>query len=149
MDKINVLTYQKELDGAALSNPIHLKRLNSGNAPLFCALYNEAFFNVEGALLMDEQATENLLADINKRAGFILSGGLPLGTFVLDVEQEPVVLCAVSISPEFRGRGYGRLAVLRLSSELFKEGRRRLQLFVSEKNTAARRLYESCGFLLF
>lgn len=142
---MNTLIMTKSLTQAEVA-PVRLKYLSHGNAALFCVLYNEAFCSVDGALVMDDEAATSLLCDLNKQSGFLMVGGLPVGVFVLDIEDDPAELCALAICPEFRRNGYAKQAHMRIERELLAKGFSKVQLVVGENNKAARQFYASCGY---
>lgn len=145
MDILKTLIYHKWLEQPLQTPSVHTKAMNRGNAPLFVALYNEAFCQTSSALMMDDEAMDSLLGDENKQIGFFLVGGLPVGVYVVDVEQEPVQLCAIAISPEWRGRGYAKQAFFALEKGLLEQGYSELEIVTSADNGAARGLYKACG----
>jgi len=64
-------------------------------------------------------------------------------------EEEPSVANLVSmwVDPAFRGRGVGRALVERVFEWAREHGATRVDLWVTETNEPAIRLYESCGFV--
>jgi ribosomal protein S18 acetylase RimI-like enzyme len=54
----------------------------------------------------------------------------------------------LAVDPALQGRGVGRSLVEAAVAEAGRRGARRLTLRVLGPNTAARRLYESCGFVV-
>jgi ribosomal protein S18 acetylase RimI-like enzyme len=54
----------------------------------------------------------------------------------------------LAVDPRFQGRGFGRGLVEATVRELDSRGGRRITLRVLSTNPAARRLYESCGFVV-
>lgn len=54
----------------------------------------------------------------------------------------------LAVAPEHQGAGLGRRLVEAAKDEASRRGARKLTLRVLARNTSARRLYESCGFLV-
>ncbi len=95
----------------------------------------------------DEQALAELLAMTGASGHLIEDGAVILG-FILDImligEAEVLTL---AVAPQARRQGVARL----LLEDLFRRARRggagNVGLEVAADNAAARRLYQSCGFL--
>lgn len=127
------------------ASPIRLKRLNLGTGALFCALYNEIFRSVSGALEMDENALAALLRSVSKEAGFLMLAGIPLGVYVLDLAEPPLIV-AVGLREEHRGRGYGSPSLAALENRLVELGFGNAALFAAKNNVPALALYRKCGY---
>ncbi len=54
----------------------------------------------------------------------------------------------LAVAPALQGRGVGRALVEAAAAEAGRRGARRLTLRVLGPNSAARRLYDSCGFVV-
>jgi len=54
----------------------------------------------------------------------------------------------LAVDPALQGRGVGRALLEAAAAEAARRGARRLTLRVLAPNTRARRLYESCGFVV-
>jgi ribosomal protein S18 acetylase RimI-like enzyme len=63
-----------------------------------------------------------------------------------DTEAHEAGIYGFAVLPEYRGRGYGRGALSKLSRDLREEGIATVHLEVLVDNPAALHLYESCGF---
>ncbi|MFM0042317.1 GNAT family protein [Paraburkholderia sediminicola] len=64
-----------------------------------------------------------------------------------DKEQHKAAVIGMYVAPEAAGRGVGRALLNELLTRAAQiEGLRQIQLMVSSRNEAARRLYESVGF---
>lgn len=57
-------------------------------------------------------------------------------------------LYSLAIAPHARGKGAGTALIARAMDETARRGLRAIRLEVRESNTAARKLYERCGFTL-
>ena len=68
---------------------------------------------------------------------------LASGWLVLDELQ----IGAVAVMPEQRGRGYGRAVLQALLRKALQHGALSATLEVSDSNTAAKALYQRCGFV--
>ncbi len=62
------------------------------------------------------------------------------------LERLEAVIVAISVDPDFRGQGTGRMLLDAVRRDLSGEGIRHLRLFVRGDNAPARRLYETSGF---
>jgi ribosomal-protein-alanine N-acetyltransferase len=69
------------------------------------------------------------------------------GYVVLWRVADEIHLLDLAVAPDFRGQGIGRLLAGRVLEEARSSGARLTTLEVAEENTAARRLYESLGFV--
>jgi ribosomal protein S18 acetylase RimI-like enzyme len=81
----------------------------------------------------------------------LVADGQPVGWLWLAVPGEPgnpdmAWVNVVEVDTAFRGRGYGREAMLLAEAEARSRGMRSLGLNVHGGNTAARSLYASLGF---
>lgn len=128
------------------SSLLRLKPLRAAFSELFCELYNEIFCAVPHALVMDEEAVTSLLLDTEKRAGFLMRGGEPVGVFALDLSGETPVIMAVGLLPACRGLGLGREALKSIEIDLSLQGYSSVQLFCDKGNAAALALYRKCGY---
>jgi GNAT superfamily N-acetyltransferase len=76
--------------------------------------------------------------------------GTPVGTLWLAERQEPMEPCLfvyeVHVGEPFRGRGYGRAAMLFAENEARRRGIDRIALNVFGGNVVARGLYRSLGY---
>ena len=61
--------------------------------------------------------------------------------------EDEAHLINLAVHPDFRCRGLGRQILNYLCEMAVKQGLRKILLEVRESNSAARKLYESCGFL--
>ncbi|HET6577727.1 MAG TPA: GNAT family N-acetyltransferase [Gemmatimonadales bacterium] len=108
---------------------------------------------LEGYDLM-EPAEEEQLADPQKyfldRGGQIfvaLHNGEVIGTCaVVPHGTEELELAKLTVAPEFRGHGTGRLLVERCLAYAREQGARRVMLVSNSRLATALRLYESLGF---
>jgi ribosomal protein S18 acetylase RimI-like enzyme len=71
-----------------------------------------------------------------------------LAGFVLALEDNPqrALIADVAVLPAFRGKGLGKALLVRSLRGLIALGFSEVLLWVTEANTAARRLYQSAGF---
>ncbi len=66
----------------------------------------------------------------------------------LPAHEHVLVINGLAVAPERQGRGLGRALVQAALAEARTRGTRKVSLRVLAPNERARRLYESCGFLL-
>lgn len=138
---------KKDLTGAlADAQPLRTKPLRAGNAALFCAIYNESFFDVPNSQTMDDAEMQAIRSDAKRDAGFCMLGGDPVGVFILDYRGNVPEIAALAVRPEYRRRGYGRRALHILEAQLKSEGHEGVILLVAERNTAALALYRACNY---
>jgi ribosomal protein S18 acetylase RimI-like enzyme len=81
----------------------------------------------------------------------LMAGEQPVGWLWLNVpviDGDPLMAWVndVEVDPEYRGRGYGRAAMLLAEREARAHGMTSLGLNVHGQNTAARSLYDSLGY---
>jgi ribosomal protein S18 acetylase RimI-like enzyme len=81
----------------------------------------------------------------------LMAGDQPVGWLWLNVpaiDNDPLMAWVndIEVDPEYRGRGYGRAAMLLAEREARVRGMTSLGLNVHGQNTAARSLYESLGY---
>lgn len=74
---------------------------------------------------------------------------VPLAYVVCSRVVDEIELLALGTRPEARQRGLARALLLRVISFAGESGARRVCLEVGANNGAARRLYDSAGFLVF
>lgn len=71
----------------------------------------------------------------------------PIATITVSDEEESVYLSAFTITPEQRGKGYGRAILEKLITDLkVKYPKHAIRLDVDVKNEGAIKLYENAGF---
>ena len=66
----------------------------------------------------------------------------------VDANRHVLMLRGLAVDPRHQGRGVGRRLVTAALDEARRRGVRRLRLRVLGHNAAARRIYESCGFVV-
>ena len=80
----------------------------------------------------------------------MLAGDEPVGTLWLAVPgpDDPTMAWVydIEIEPAYRGRGYGRAAMLLAEAEARARGMASIGLNVHGQNTVARSLYDSLGY---
>jgi ribosomal protein S18 acetylase RimI-like enzyme len=80
----------------------------------------------------------------------VLAGDEPVGTLWLAVPSQDDPMMAwvydIEIEPGYRGRGYGRAAMLLAEAEARARGMTSIGLNVHGQNTVARSLYDSLGY---
>lgn len=133
-------------DGSADATPLSIKPVRTGSDALFCAIYNECFFDVPNSRLMDDAFIKQIEADEKRDAGFLMVGGEPVGIFALDTREEVAEIAALAIRRDFRMQGYGKRALCALEARLMREGYTRVQLLLTKRNAAACALYRACGY---
>jgi UDP-2,4-diacetamido-2,4,6-trideoxy-beta-L-altropyranose hydrolase len=70
----------------------------------------------------------------------------PVGQVRYQLERDRAVL-SISISPELRGKGFGKTTLLAATEELFQDSHARaIDAFVKPENRSSLRLFESAGF---
>ncbi len=77
-------------------------------------------------------------------AGYVALGS-PTG---LESNRHVVLIRGLAVSPSHQRRGVGRALVAAAEAAARERGARRLTLRVLAPNTAARALYEACGFVV-
>lgn len=122
-----------------------LKRMNETNAPLYTALFNEAFRDVPNAVTIDDPEIQRILSGPYE-AGFLMLGAEPQGIFELDLSGEMAEIAAVAIRPELQGAGGGHRAMRTLEQDLLKRGHTKIQLLVASANERAAGLYKARGY---
>ena len=126
---------------------MRIKPLRESTAELFCAIYNEAFFQVPHASSLTVGQTTELLHDPQREAGYFMVGGMPVGVYILkDCGKMKAEICAICILPDLRGQGYGKHALELLESELGKRGTREVELTSADINQPAHTLYLESGY---
>lgn len=122
-----------------------LKRLNETNAPLYTALFNEAFKDVPNAVTIDDPEIQRILGEPFE-AGFLMLGAEPQGVFELDFSGEMAEIAAIAIRPGLQGAGRGHMAMRTLEQDLFRRGHAKIQLLVASANVRAAGLYKARGY---
>jgi len=74
------------------------------------------------------------------------SGALPATAAAEKARRDMAWVNDVEVDPEYRGRGYGRAAMLLAEREARVRGMTSLGLNVHGQNTVARSLYDSLGY---
>lgn len=127
------------LDKAPDYSGVHFFEVDNSNKELFRAAI--------AAVYPDDKDMDNFydaVVSSDTRHGYILYTDRPIGIFNIGTEQG-ASLYGVGISPEFRGRGYGK----KLMGYAMREGLSlsdKLTLDVDSDNPVAYALYLKCGF---
>ncbi|MEJ1238765.1 GNAT family N-acetyltransferase [Chryseolinea sp. T2] len=124
--------------------------------------YNDSHFaafrdlNMEWLLLYNlaEEPDYRVLSDprgqILEKDGFIwvaLSNGIVVGTAALIKEEHGTYeLAKMSVAPEFRGKGVGRMLITTCIEKARSIGAEKIELFSNHQLGPALKLYESVGF---
>ncbi|MDO4573325.1 MAG: GNAT family N-acetyltransferase [Clostridia bacterium] len=124
---------------------LRMKPADDTNWSLFMAMHNEAFSEVPNAETMDEAALWRL-RNGRCEAGFLLYGGAPCGTYVLDFSERRPEIAAVALLEAYRGRGWGHMAMRALERRLLESGAPEAQLLLASANEAAGALYHARGY---
>jgi GNAT superfamily N-acetyltransferase len=91
---------------------------------------------------LERQAAETFLAiDGDETVGLVR-------TFVAPEDVTSAELVSMWVAPHARGQGFGRQLVAAVVQWARDHSATSIQLWVTESNAPARRLYESCGFVL-
>lgn len=99
---------------------------------------DRAFFGrVDPADVLVAEVEGQVVGYVTLRQGI----DLPSHAHVLEVQ-------GLAVSPDAQGRGLGRSLVEAAKEEARRRGARKLSLRVLAPNHSARRLYESCGFVV-
>jgi ribosomal protein S18 acetylase RimI-like enzyme len=109
-------------------------------------LASEASPSSEAAAATARQQTDDALAQPGSVVLAAVTDGAQVGAVWLDVAADETFVLDILVSPEHRGRGYGR--ALMLATEDFARGRgcRSVALSVFGGNLIARRLYDTLGY---
>lgn len=113
------------------------QRLGVEGSPLLAALHEEAF---QGGEVWNEAAFASLLSIPGTEALVVTLEGQPAGFILTRTLLDETEILTLAVSPRFQRRGLGR----QLIEKIFPKGQ--IFLEVSVSNSAARRLYEACGF---
>lgn len=114
---------------------------NQSVASQLAALHTQCFENP-----WPETSFQELLASDFVRPVLFSEEGEPAGLGLIRTVSDEAEILTLGVVPAFRRTGLGRALVETLVSMAEMEGAKRLFLEVSDRNIAARRLYESCGF---
>jgi ribosomal protein S18 acetylase RimI-like enzyme len=98
-----------------------------------------------------EQALPAGLATPGQLIWRLIDGGQPVGWLWLavaspHVDPDMAWVYLVQVDDEFRGRGYGRAAMLLAEAQARARGLHSIGLYVHGSNHAARSLYDSLGY---
>jgi ribosomal protein S18 acetylase RimI-like enzyme len=100
--------------------------------------------------ISEEHAAELYMADnlaeSNARYYLALFNATCIGKIDVSLGEHEALIYNLGISPEYRGRGFGRQMLARTIQDLLATGQQRITLEVEAANENALRLYTSCGF---
>jgi len=94
-----------------------------------------------------ELYTVDNMARSNARYYLALFNATYIGKIDVSLGEHEALIYNFGISPEYRGRGFGRQMLARTIQDLLVTGQQRITLEVEAANENALRLYESCGFI--
>lgn len=116
----------------------YIREATPSDIKKLCALEKECFSTPWG-----EKAFENFFANGCSRCYVAVRGEEVCGYVGMNFILGEGEITNLAVSENFRRHGIGEALIDRLCRE---DGLRRVLLDVREANTAARRLYEKCGF---
>ena len=127
---------------------IHLVEVDGGNwrIPLKVSKEQEAYVADSTTILARAYA----FRESGSRALFICDGETPVGLCMYHGEEtlNAYIFSELFIDEKFQGKGYGRTATRLVLDEMKRDGKYdKVVLCYIDGNDAARRLYESYGFL--
>jgi len=110
-------------------------------------------WTVEESLERSKKEFEQLLPDgVNSRDQFLYSiideTGNKLGLLWVQVKDQKAFIYDFAIDEAFRGKGYGKQALLAMDEELKSMKVESVGLHVFGDNTAAQELYKKAGFVI-
>ena len=129
-----------------------LPRMREGYAD---AMIEDGGFSPEGAKEKAAEDSERLFPGArpsSEQLVFVIEvDGEPVGELWLaernDMRQATLFIYDIHVAEEHRGRGYAKAAMLFAEEEARRRGRSRVALNVFGRNTVARGLYQSLGYV--
>lgn len=106
--------------------------------------FEKSEFTIEGHLAWFRKYKERLDHEIYF---MIIHEGAEIGTVsIQDIREARGEVCRLLISPELQGKGYGKLALDRLTEYARQRGLTKLYAHIYSHNQASRRSFEKSGF---
>lgn len=104
---------------------------------------NSIYFGIQGDEAVPPEEEEN-----NRKTTYMIEHmGDIIGKISTGIEGDSAYISGFGVLPDYRGRGFGREALLGAVSTLRKKGISQISLDVETKNLNALNLYKSCGFI--
>ena len=138
--KYKTSEYQMELDGiqiAEVTDGISLSPAKPEDLPEI-RRQDKMYFG--SGDLFENEISENFVTYVIRHENAII------GKIKVDYSEDLPYIGGFGILPEYRGRGYGRQALLQIVNFISLKGYNKCRLEVETSNSNALHLYESCGF---
>jgi len=146
-DRALVLKHDKTCFRFNRKMQINLAPVSHANRRYFLDLYNNCFIDTPNATVLSLEELDRALKSSNTSIyGFAKFQQDDIGVFELARSSSTGSIEAMAIAPDFRNQGYGEQLLHSILNHLYKNCAQ-VKLVVMETNTAAKKLYESNGFL--
>jgi predicted acetyltransferase len=127
-------------------NPLISLRDSSQNDFNEIAHQNAVYFNTLDDL-DQTQNTDSETTSFHNTTFIIELEGNVIGKICVDFSENSAFIFGFGIKPEYRGKGYGRGALLATLNLIHNRNIAKVELDVECKNDTALNLYKSCGFV--
>jgi ribosomal protein S18 acetylase RimI-like enzyme len=99
---------------------------------------------------LDSDSYEEYLTTIDDTTSNLIYyyNNVPIGISIFAKDDSEIFLDALAVNPEFHSKGYGKLILKYLSSNLKTQGYKSIKLIVANNNAPAYNLYLKYGFVL-
>jgi ribosomal protein S18 acetylase RimI-like enzyme len=127
---------------------ISSENLNLANIKLYREINNNAFWNSSNEGIISEEETMDLIksGEQNSLTGIFKYEGNEIGIFDLEIADKIGIITTICISPEFQGKGFGKLILKFVTSKLMNYGAEEIRLKVLSTNEKAFNMYKNFGF---
>ncbi|MGD8192698.1 GNAT family N-acetyltransferase [Brevibacillus ginsengisoli] len=137
------MEYQAGSEGVAVTGDIELRKATEADRDTVIHL------NVTGFSMTEEDSrdyVDSTLSSKSDRTYIASLNGEPIAKICIQLEGGNGFIFGFCVTPELRGRGYGRQILQQTIDLLLLQQPKRIALEVAVENKNALTLYQSCGF---
>ncbi len=131
-------------------NLVYHENLSLETWEIFRDIHDKAFVPIPNGGRLDSDSYEEYMTTIDDTTSNLIYyyNNVPIGISIFAKDDSEIFLDALAVNPEFHSKGYGKLILKYLSSNLKAQGYKSIKLIVANNNAPAYNLYLKYGFVL-
>lgn len=131
-------------------NLVYHENLSLETWEIFRDIHDKAFVPIPNGGRLDSDSYEGYMTTVDDTTSNLIYyyNNVPIGISIFAKDDSEIFLDALAVNPEFHSKGYGKLILKYLSSNLKTQGYTSIKLIVANNNAPAYNLYLKYGFVL-
>ena len=131
-------------------NLVYHENLSLETWEIFRDIHDKAFVPIPNGGRLDSDSYEGYMTTVDDTTSNLIYyyNNVPIGISIFAKDDSEIFLDALAVNPEFHSKGYGKLILKYLSSNLKTQGYKSIKLIVANNNAPAYNLYLKYGFVL-